>query len=128
MPEPLSNDVRERLISGVEGRMTRLETQEHFGVAPSSAVAIGGCWRRTGSFEPRPQGGDRRSGRIAIFAAEIIGWIPAEVDMTRARMSQRHGERFSQGAICRRRATVTRCGHRETAPCRPGDRAADRDR
>ena len=88
--------------------MSCREAAEQFGVAPSSAVKIVGCWRRSGSFEPRPQGGDRRSGRIEAFAVEIIGWIRAKVDMTLAeiagRLFEHHGERFSQSAIWRRLA------------------------
>ncbi len=105
MTKPLSSDLRERLVAAVEDGMSCREAAEQFGVAPSSAVKVVGGWRRTGSYEPRPQGGDRRSGRIEAFAVEIIGWIRAEVDMTLAemaeRLAERHGERFSQSTIWR---------------------------
>lgn len=105
MTRPLSNDLRERLIAAVEVGMSCREAAEQFGVAPSSAVKIVGSWRKTGNFEPRPQGGDRRSGRLEAFAVEIIGWIRVEVDMTLAeiaeRLTERHGEMFSQSAIWR---------------------------
>ncbi len=105
MTKPLSSDLRERLVGAVEQGMSCREAAEHFGVAPSSAVKIVGCWRKSGSSRPRPQGGDRRSGRIEAFAAQIIGWLRVEVDVTLAeiaeRLSERHGEKFSQSAVWR---------------------------
>jgi transposase len=86
--------------------MSRREAAMRFGVAPSAAVKIVSCWRKTGSLEPRSQGGDRRSGRLKAFASAIIGWIRVEVDMTLAQIAERlaacHGDRFSQSAIGRR--------------------------
>ena len=67
MTKPLSSDLRERLVAAVEDGMSCREAAEQFGVAPSSAVKIVGCWRKTGSFKPRPQGGDRRSAPSAIW-------------------------------------------------------------
>ncbi len=105
MTKPLSSDLRERLVAAVEDGMSCREAAEQYGVAPSSAVKIVGGWRKTGSLEPRPQGGDRRSGRIEAFAAEIIGWIRVEVDLTiaeiAARLIERYGERFSPSAVWR---------------------------
>ncbi len=98
MTKPLSSDLRERLVAAVEDGMSCREAAEQFGVAPSSAVKVVGGWRRTGSYEPRPQGGDRRSGRIEAFAVEIIGWIRAEVDMTLAEMAERLAERHGESS------------------------------
>ena len=60
MTKPLSIDLRERLISAVEGGMTRRSAAERFGVAASTAIKWVDRWRRTGDIRPRPQGGDYR--------------------------------------------------------------------
>jgi transposase len=78
---------------------------ERFGVAPSTAVKWARRWRDTGSVAPRPQGGDKRSGRIEAHAWEILGLIAEKVDMTLLEIAEHlacaHGERFAQSTIWR---------------------------
>jgi transposase len=54
---------------------------------------------------PRPQGGDRRSGRIEAHAEEILALIADRVDMTLAEIAdhleREHGERFAPSTIWR---------------------------
>ena len=74
MAKALSADLRERIIRAVEVEgMSRRATADRFGVAPSTAVGLVGLWRATGSHEPLPQGGDRRSQRIEAHEASRIG-------------------------------------------------------
>jgi transposase len=64
MTKPLSNDLRERLVSAVDGGMSRRSAAKRFGVAASTAIKVVDQWRQTGDVSPRPQGGDRRSHRL----------------------------------------------------------------
>jgi transposase len=48
MTKPLSNDIRERLVSAVEGGLSRRSAAERFGVAASTAIKWVDQWRRTG--------------------------------------------------------------------------------
>ena len=82
MTKPLSIDLRERLISAVEGGMSRRAAAERFGVAASTAIKWVDQWRRTGDVRPRPQGGDFRSHRIEAHANEVLALIEDTPDIT----------------------------------------------
>ena len=105
MTKPLSNDLRSRLVAAVAGGMSCRAAAARFGVAASTAVKWVRRWRDTGSVAPRPQGGDKRSGRIEVHASEILGLIGAKVDMTLAEIAEHlartHGERFAQSTVWR---------------------------
>lgn len=51
-------------------------------MAPSTAIKWVDQWERTGSLEPRPQGGDHRSHHIEAYAEEILGLIEVRRDIT----------------------------------------------
>lgn len=87
MTRPLSNDIRERLVRSVEGGMSRRSAAKRFGVAPSTAIKWVDQWRRTGSFEPRPRGGDKRSHRIERHAEDILAMVDEAPDMTLAELA-----------------------------------------
>ena len=82
MAKSLSIDLRERLVSAVEGGMTRRSAAKRFGVAASTAIKWADQWRRTGNVAPRPRGGDRRSERIEAHAEEILRLIAETPDIT----------------------------------------------
>ncbi len=82
MTKPLSNDIRERLVSAVEGGLSRRSAAERFGVAASTAIKWVDQWRRTGDVGPRPQGGDHRSHRIEAHGEEIMAMIEEMPDIT----------------------------------------------
>ena len=81
--------------------MTRRAAAERFGVAASTAVRWVHQWRQTGSVEPRPQGGDKRSHRIEVHAEGIQALVDETPDMTLAEIAAHlegaHGLRVAQG-------------------------------
>ncbi len=105
MTKPLSIDLRERLISAVEGGMTRRSAAERFGVAASTAIKWVDRWRRTGSVRPQRQGGDFRSHHIEAHAEEVLGLIDATPDITlseiAAHLADRHGLKAAPSTIWR---------------------------
>ena len=105
MTKPLSNDLRERVIDAVANGTSCHAAAERFGIVPSTAIKWTRRWRDTGSVAPRPQGGDRRSGRIEAHADEILSLIAARRDITlaeiAAHLDQRHGERFAPSTVWR---------------------------
>jgi transposase len=105
MTKPLSDDLRVRLIDAVAKGMSCRSAAERFGVAASTAVKLVRRWREAGTSKPRPQGGDRRSERVEVHAAEILGLIAKTADITLAEIAihleQRHGERFAPSTIWR---------------------------
>jgi transposase len=62
-------------------------------------------WRRTGSVQPRPQGGDKRSQRIEAYADEILALVDEKPDMTlaeiAANLERAHGLRVAQSTVWR---------------------------
>lgn len=126
MPKPLSMDLRERLISAVEGGMSRRSAAKFFSVAPSTAIKWVDQQRRTGSVRPRARGGDHRSHQLEAHADEIVALVRETKDLTLSqlasyldetygvkvakstiwRLLDRHGMTYKKnGARCRTTAT-----------------------
>ena len=105
MTKPLSNDLRKRLVSAVDGGMTRRSAAERFGVAPSTAIKWVAQWRKTGDVSPRPQGGDNRSHRLEAHAEEILDLIEERPDITLGEivdhLEEAHGLKVAVSSVWR---------------------------
>jgi transposase len=105
MAKSLSMDLRERLVSAVDGGMTRRSAARRFGVAASTAIKWMDQWRRTGTVAPRPRGGDRHSARIEAHADEILGLIEETSDITLAELAghlhEAHGLKVDPSTVWR---------------------------
>lgn len=105
MTKPLSNDLRERLVSAVDDGLSRRSAARRFGVAASTAIKWVDRWRRTGSVAPCRQGGDYRSQRIEAHAAEILALIDDGPDITlgeiAAHLDEKHGLTVAQSTVWR---------------------------
>ena len=106
MTRPLSSDLRRRVVTAVvDGGMSRRGAAKRFGIAPSTAIKWVSAWRRTGSYRPRAQGGDRRSRRIEAQAAVVLALVDETPDMTLAEIAthleDEHGVRVSQSTVWR---------------------------
>jgi transposase len=93
MGKPLSVDLRARALAAVDEGMSRRAAANRFGVSESSVIRWDASRRETGSFEPKPQGGDMRSRRIEKRHAEVMAAFEDESDQTldelRARLAGR---------------------------------------
>lgn len=105
MAEPLSEDLRKRLIAAVAGGASRRAAALRFGVVASTVTKLIQHLKRTGSLAPAKQGGDRRSARIEAHAEEILALVAASPDITleeiAARLAEAHGETFVVSTIWR---------------------------
>ena len=105
MTRPLSNDIRERLVSAVDGGLSRRSAARRFGVAPSTAIKWVDQWRRTGDVGPRPRGGDQRSRRVEAHAEEILALIEEMPDITLGELADHldevHGLTVAQSTVWR---------------------------
>jgi len=97
MTKSLSKDIRERVVSAVEGGMTRRSAAKRFGVAPSTVIKWVDRWRRTGDIGPRPRGGDHRSHRSEAHAEELLALIVGTPDTTLAELAEHLEE--TQGVV-----------------------------
>ena len=100
MTQPLSGDLRRRVVTAVAGGMSRRGAAKRFGIAPSTAIKWVRAWRLTGSFRPRPQGGDRRSHRIEARAETVLALVEETPVMTlaeiAAHLESEHGVRVNK--------------------------------
>ena len=88
MTRSLSNDLRRRVMRAVvDGGMSRRGAARRFGIAPSTAIKWVCAWKRTGSYRPRAQGGDRRSQRIEARAEVVLALVEETPDMTLAEIA-----------------------------------------
>jgi transposase len=81
MPQPLSNDLRLRLVEFVEEGHSRREAAARFRTAASSAVNVMKLWKDTGSVSPRPRGGFRH-GKLKPHRAFILEFVAEQPDIT----------------------------------------------
>ena len=82
MGQPLSMDLRSRVLAAIDGGMSCRSAAARFGVAPSTAIRWHGQRRDTGSFAPKPQGGDMRSRRVEERRDDILAMWEARKDIT----------------------------------------------
>ena len=105
MTRALSIDLRERLISAVDGGLSRRSAAERFGVAVSTAIKWVDQWRRTGDVLPRPQGGDKRSHAIEAHAAAIVALVEQRPDITlveiASHLDEAHGLKVAPSTVWR---------------------------
>ncbi len=105
MAKSLSIDLRERLVSAVDGGMTRRSAAKRFGVAASTAIKWVDQWRQTGNVAPRPRGGDRRSERIEVHAEEVLRLVAETPDITLEELAEHlhegHGLKVDPSTVWR---------------------------
>ena len=104
MAEPLSLDLRERVVAAVKGGMSRRRAAAHFRVGVSSAIRWVAQAGTRGDLRPRPMGGDRRSAAIEAQADTILSLLAEQPDTTLAEFQDalaKKGHRFSVSAIWR---------------------------
>jgi len=105
MGKTLSEDLRVRVITAVEGGMSRHAAAARFGIAVATAVRWLRAWRETGATTAKPKGGDLRSQRIAAYRAVIFAAVAAQVDITLVELSdllrREHGVSFAPSTIWR---------------------------
>ena len=93
MAKALSFDLRRRVIAAIKGGMSCRQAAERFGVSASSAIRWRAQDHKTGDARPKPQGGDRRSGRIEACAALILSAVGKTPDITLAELQWKLAKR-----------------------------------
>ena len=81
MPQPLSIDLRKRLVKFVEEGHSRQEAARRFKTAASTAVNLTRQWKETGNLAPKPLGGYRH-GKLPPHRDFILGVVKAKGDIT----------------------------------------------
>jgi len=89
MGKPLSMDLRARAVAAVDAGLSRRAAARRFGVSVSSVIRWDASRRATGSFAPKPQGGDTRSKGLEERRAEIMSALWEEGDQTLAELRAR---------------------------------------
>jgi len=88
MGQPLSMDLRSRLLGAIDEGMSCRAASARFGVAPSTAIRWQAQRRATGNFAAKPQGGDMRSRRVEARRADILGLWEARKDISLEELRQ----------------------------------------
>ncbi len=89
----LSNDLRVRVVEAVLAGTSRRRAAARFGVSVSSAIRWVWSWHERGDVRAKPQGGDRRSGRIEAHAEFLLDQVGQTPDVTLAELQALLGER-----------------------------------
>ena len=100
---PYSIDIRASLVNAVDNGMSRREAARVFGVSPSTAINWLARRDKTGSYERKPQGGDKRSQHLERYADEILARYREKPDTTlhgmAAWLEKTHGFKTSHNSI-----------------------------
>ena len=91
MPRPLSNDLRIRMVNAVQNAESRHAAAERFEVAPSPVIKLMQAFEATGSHQPKPMGGYKKSkltGHEALVCSLIAEVPDATLDELVARLSK----------------------------------------
>lgn len=96
MGQPLSMDLRSRLLAAVDAGMSCRAAAARFGVALSTAIRWQARRRTTGDFAPRLQGGDTRSRRVEEHREKILALWEARKDIT---LDELRGELVGIGLV-----------------------------
>ena len=96
MGQPLSMDLRTRLLAAIDAGMSCRAAAARFGVAPSTAIRWQAQRRATGSVAPRRQGGDRRSRRIEERHEGILALWKARKNIT---LDELRGQLAGKGLV-----------------------------
>lgn len=87
MPQPFSNDLRERVVAYVEAGHSCHEAAAHFDTSVSFAVNLMRRWRESGRVDPRPRGGFRH-GKLAPHRDFILAVVAARHDITMPELAE----------------------------------------
>lgn len=82
MGQAISNDLRWRMVRGVERGKSRQAVAAQFEVAPSTAVRLLSRYEQTGSVEPARQGRPKGSGKLGPHRDFIIASVNGKPDIT----------------------------------------------
>lgn len=123
MGQPLSMDLRSRVLAAVDGGAS-CRKAARFGVAPSTAIRWHAQRRATGSLAPRPQGGDRRSRRIEEHRDKVLAIREAAQDVTLDELRIK----LARTALTVSNATPHRFSARHGVKHKKTDHAVEQDR
>ena len=107
MGQPLSLDLRVRLLAAIDAGMSCRAAAARFGVAPSRAIRWQDQWRTTGSIAPKPQGGDMRSRRVEERRTDILAVWEARKDISLEDVA-RGPDRDRPDSLCGRASPLLR--------------------
>ena len=119
MGKPISIDLRSRVVAAILNGLSCRKAAVQFDVSASSAIRWHNNWCKKGDVRPKPQGGDRKTGRIEAEAGFLLDQIEAAPDLTLAelqallderglrvgigtlwRFFDRHGVTFKKDSAC----------------------------
>jgi transposase len=120
MARTLSQDLRDRVVSAIDGGMSCRAAAAHFDVSISSAIRWRRLALRDGRAVAKPRGGDRHSGRIEAHGDFIKELLAEQGDITLTEIQARLAERgvpvgigtvhrfFARHGITRKKRSGTR--------------------
>jgi transposase len=95
MGRSYSTDLRERVAGEVDAGQSRRAAARRFGVSASTGVRIAKRKELTGSVEPAPTGRPAGSGKLTIYASDLISWVEADKDITMPELAAKLEEKYS---------------------------------
>lgn len=89
MGKGLSSDLRIRVYGEIAQGGSRRAAARRFGVSAATSVRLAQQMAATGSLEPSRQGRPPGGGKLADFAALLVGWVEAQGNITMPELAAR---------------------------------------
>lgn len=92
MGRSYSSDLRERVADEVSASQSRRAAARRFGVSASTGIRIAKRKELTGSVEPARIGRPAGSGKLTLYATDLIGWLETDDDITMPELAAKLAE------------------------------------
>jgi transposase len=106
MPNPVSNEIREKIIIHKQNNAKENDIANWLIISQSTVTKIWALYRTTGSYLPQP----RTQGRKPLVDEETMNKVVAEIkktpDATLSELIDKFDLPFSASALCRRLAKL----------------------
>ncbi len=96
MPEPISNDLRKRIVHSVQGGLSCRATARQYCVAPSTVIKIMARVKSEGTYAPQTMGRPPGDGKLAPYEGFLLALLAKTPDMTLADLQ---GALFEQHGV-----------------------------
>ena len=102
MPQPVSNEIREKIVLHKQNKVKEDDIAKWLIISKSTVTKVWSLFRETGSFLPRPRTQGRKSAIDEKTMAKIEAKIKKTPDVTLLELIEKFNLEISEGALSKK--------------------------